>query len=58
MLCKQKRRKMSFPPSHLGNGTDADAVDEGTLKNLAFLHEGHTQRVKTEERRGKSFFKD
>lgn len=30
--------------SHLGNGANADAVDEGTLENLAFLHKGgHTQ---------------
>lgn len=50
-LCKQAKRGgvgglFCFRRrSHLGNGADADAVDEGTLEDLAFLRDGdtHTQ---------------
>lgn len=36
---KAEVRKLSFPRSHLWDGTNTDTVDERTLKNLAFLQE-------------------
>lgn len=43
---EKKARKLSFPNvSDLWDGTDTDAVDEGTLENLAFLA-GATQKDK------------
>lgn len=37
--CGGEGRKLFFPWSHLRDGTDTNTVDEGTLKNLAFLQE-------------------